>query len=370
VAYRPIVVKESMHGDITSIQFLRFIAATLVVLVHSAEAISQRLPGSISKSFLQNAFFGASGVHIFFVISGFIMVYTSFYKKNDGAFSSSAFLLKRIVRIYPIYFIYCALYVYFYHNFLGAPLLSLWEFIGSLLLLPGYSAMIIGPGWTLAYEIYFYLCFSIAMIVGLEKGIRALTVFFTASIALRFFIDISPQAINVFTNSLLIEFLFGAWIGYAVVSDVRVGNLPARLMVALGIAGFLAGIIFGFTRLPSLLMWGVPSALLVAGLVFSERNGHISRLIRKCSFLGDSSYSLYLIHVVLIDIVIVLAINSGGWVKGYAQNVGSAGMIFVCCVTTAYCIVVALISYELIERRLVGRLRDFFRRKNIVVPTN
>src|SRR4029078_3601956 len=185
--------------------------------------------------------------------SGFIMVYTSFYKGNDGGFSSSAFLSKRIVRIYPIYFVYCALYIYFYHRFLGAPFLSFWEFVGSLLLLPGYSAMIIGPGWTLAYEIYFYLCFSIAMIAGLEKGIRALTVFFAASIALRFFIVVSSQALNVFTNSLLIEFLFGAWIGYAVVSDVRVGNLPARLMVALGIAGFLAGIIFGFRRLPSLL---------------------------------------------------------------------------------------------------------------------
>ena len=67
---------------------------------------------------------------------------------------------------------------------------------------------------------------------------------------------------------------------------VRLGNFTARLMVAFGLAGFLAGIIFGFTRLPSLLMWGVPSALLVAGLVFSERNGHISTANKEMLVFG------------------------------------------------------------------------------------
>jgi exopolysaccharide production protein ExoZ len=363
-------IKEPLHGNVDSIQFLRFVAASLVVFWHSIEALNQHIPGTISKTILQNGLLGASGVHIFFVISGFIMVYSSFYRNNDGHFSFSKFLSRRAIRIYPIYFIYCGLYIYFYHNFLGAPLLSFGELIGSLLLLPGYSARIIGPGWTLAYEVYFYLCFSIAMIVGLKKGIRALTVFFLASIALRLAVDTGSQAIFVFTNSLLIEFLLGAWIGYAVVSEVRVGDLPARLMLALAFAGFLAGIIFGFNRLPAVLMWGVPSALLVAGSVFSELNGRIPTLIRKYSFLGDSSYSLYLIHVVLIDIVIVLAINTGDWITAYAQHVGTLGMILACCVITAYCIAVALFLYEVVERRLVGRLRDFFRRKSIVAPTS
>ena len=359
-----------MRENVASIQFLRFIAAVLVVFVHSSEAISQRLPGSISKTFLQNAFFGASGVHIFFVISGFIMVYTSFYKRNDDSFSSSTFLSRRIVRIYPIYFVYCAFYLYFYHNFLSAPFLSFGELVGAFLLLPGYSAKIIGPGWTLAYEVYFYLCFSIAMMVGLKKGIRALTIFFLVSIALHFSVDISPQFVFVYTNPLLIEFLFGAWIGYAIVSDVRLGDIPARLILALGIAGFLAGIIFGFSHLPSVLTWGGPSALLVAGAVFCERNGLIPALVKKYSFLGDSSYSLYLIHVVLIDIVIVLAIHSNDRIMAYAQHVGTSGMIIACCIMSAYCIAVALISYEFVEKRLTGRLRALFRPKSIGAPTN
>jgi len=357
-------VSEPLRGNVNSLQFLRFVAASLVVFWHSIEAINQHIPGTISKTILQNGLLGASGVHIFFVISGFIMVYTSFYKKSDGHFSFSTFLSRRAIRIYPIYFIYCALYIYFYHNFLGVPLLSFGELIGCLLLLPGYSAKIIGPGWTLAYEVYFYLCFSIAMILGLKKGIRTLTVFFLASIALRFFIYTSPQAIYVFTNSLLIEFLLGAWIGYAVVSRVHVGNLFAGMMLALALVGFLAGIVFGFDRLPSVLTWGIPSALLVAGGVFIERSGHLPTLIRRSSFLGDSSYSLYLLHVLLIDVVIVLATRSGGSIAIYAQQIGSFGIISVCSVLTIYCIIIAMISYELIERRLIAVQRIFFRRAN------
>ena len=369
--HRTVAVNESVPGNVTSIQFLRFVAAALVVFVHASEAVSQRLQGSMSETFLQNAFFGASGVHIFFVISGFIMVYTSFHKKNDGTFSSSTFLSRRFVRIYPIYFVYCAFYIYFYHNFLGTPLLSIGELIGALLLVPGYSSKIIGPGWTLAYEVYFYLCFSVAMMLGLKNGIRALTAFFLASISLRFFVDTSPQAIFVFTNSLLIEFLLGAWIGYAVVSDVHIGNLHAKLLLLLGLTGFIAGIIFGFARLPSVLAWGAPSALLVGGSVFIERNGRIPTLIRKCAFLGDSSYSLYLIHVLLIDILILvlLATNSSESLVTCAQYVGSGGMILVCCVMSAYCIAVAIVLYELIEKRGIGRLRGVFRRKSIVART-
>jgi exopolysaccharide production protein ExoZ len=363
-------VKESFRGNVVSIQFLRFVAATLVVFWHSIEAINQHIPGSVSNTIVQNGFFGASGVHIFFVISGFIMVYTSFYKSDD-LFSSLKFLSRRFVRIYPIYFVYCALYIYFYHNFLDTPLLSIGELIGALLLVPGYSAKIIGPGWTLAYEVYFYLCFSVAMMLGLKNGIRALTAFFLASISLGFFVDTSPQAIFIFTNSLLIEFLLGAWIGYAVVSDVRIGDLPARLLLLLGLTGFMAGIIFGFARLPSVLTWGAPSAFLVGGCVFIERNGHIPTLIRKCAFLGDSSYSLYLIHVVLIDIMILmlLATNPSQSLVTWAQYAGSGGMILVCCVVSAYCIAVAIVLYELIEKRGIGRLRGFFRRKSIVART-
>src|ERR1039457_2080593 len=139
-----------MRENIASIQFLRFVAAALVVLFHSTVAVQKYFTGTLSNLFINISAIGASGVHIFFVISGFIMVYTSFYKRSEK-FTASKFITKRIIRIYPIYFIYSAFYLYFYYLFSIGKNISLEHFFGSIVLLPGYSSYIIGPGWTLSF---------------------------------------------------------------------------------------------------------------------------------------------------------------------------------------------------------------------------
>jgi exopolysaccharide production protein ExoZ len=349
-----------MRKNVASIQFLRFIAATLVVLFHSTQAVSTYFVGSLPELFVKYSAIGASGVHIFFVISGFIMVYTSFYKQDD-AFNAPNFITKRIIRIYPIYFVYSALYLYFYDFFSTGKDLSVEQFLGSILLFPDYSSLIIGPGWTLSFEVYFYACFAIAMIFGLTRGLLLLSLFFLAAIVLRSAIDSNQPVIHVMTSSLLIEFLLGAWIGYATVSMVRISNKMANFMLALAVAGFLAGIVF--THLPSVIAWGIPSTLLVAGFVFKESNGRIPFLVKKCSFLGDSSYSLYLLHIVLIDAIILLAIYFDSSIGMHVSSIGFFGMMMVCFAITIYCIAMALISYELIEHKVVSSLQNLCRRK-------
>jgi exopolysaccharide production protein ExoZ len=356
-----------MRENVASIQFLRCVAAVLVVIVHTTIALNIYLSGSISNLFSYVAGFGGAGVHIFFVISGFIMVYTSFHLKTDN-FSTKKFLIKRIIRIYPIYFIYSSFYLFFYHYFSTGKNLTIEQLLGSILLLPGYSYYIIGPGWTLAYEVYFYACFSIAMGLGLTRGILALTLFFLAAIMSRFALDTNQPAIHVLTNPLLIEFLFGAWIGYAAISLVRIDNKLANLMLALAVAGFFAGIVFGLNGLPYSLTWGIPSALLVAGLVFREKNGRIPFLMKKLSFLGDSSYSLYLLHIVLIDAVIFAALYLDDSIKTHARLIGTFGMLIVCLAIVASCVAVAFVCYEQIEHRVIGRLQGLYRQKIAAVP--
>src|SRR5690348_2252421 len=185
-----------MREKISSIQFLRFVAAALVVLYHTTVALNKYIAGSLSQAFLHNAFFGASGVHIFFVISGFIMVFTSFGNASD-TFDASKFAFRRIIRIYPIYIIYALVYLCFYYAIGAGKGLTIPEFFGAMFLLPGYSASIIGPGWTLSYEVYFYLCFGLAMTLGLTRGLFALTLFFFGAIASRFVINTSDPVIHV-----------------------------------------------------------------------------------------------------------------------------------------------------------------------------
>ena len=292
------------------------------------------------------------------------MIFTSFYKR-DHQFNVTRFLAKRIIRIYPIYFLYAALYLCFYYFFSVTKGLSFKQFIGSILLFPGYSSLIIGPGWTLSYEIYFYACFAIAMTLGMTRGLVALTAFFLAAIALRSMVNTTQPFIHVVTSTLLLEFLLGAWIGFALVSMFRVSNGLANLLLILAVVGFSTGI---FIHLPSAITWGIPSVLLVAGFVFKEDNGRIPLFVKKWSFLGDSSYSLYLLHIVLIDAAVMFAIYLNASIGSHADPAGLFTMLVICFAMTLYCVIAALISYELVERRLIGLLSGLIRGRSATDP--
>src|SRR6185295_17913186 len=108
-----------MREKLASIQFLRFVAATLVVLFHTSIALEKYFPGGLSHAIVSNAVIGAAGIHIFFVISGFIMVHSSF-ESATGQFDQAKFAFRRFARIYPIYVVYAFVYLFFY-SAVGAP---------------------------------------------------------------------------------------------------------------------------------------------------------------------------------------------------------------------------------------------------------
>ncbi len=295
--------RRALPGKLHSIQLMRAIAATLVVLFHVHQAFANRFtpPSFAGESYLFA--FGAVGVHIFFVISGFIMVYTN---PPGTSFSAPIFLRRRLLRIYPIYWL-CAFLYLAAHALIGQPYkIDAMEISGALLLLPGNGSSIIGPAWTLVFEMYFYLCFGLAMLAGSGRGLILLTGFFVASVATGIFLPIDHPAWTLITSSLLIEFIAGAAIGWLLAA----GKLPARggcAIGALGLVLFALGIAGGYDRLPSILVWGVPSVLLILGLAMHEATNAPSRLVRKLGHFGDSSYALYLIHILLVTLAIELA---------------------------------------------------------------
>src|SRR6478672_4435661 len=206
-----------LPGTILSIQILRFVAALSVVVFHSHHAlvgrIADRVPGAVDHAF----YVGASGVHVFFVISGFVMVYTTF----RSGLTPGAFLSRRLIRIYPIYWLVAACYL-LAHYWLGTRYqLSPLQHLGALLLLPGESSLIIGPGWTLSFEMYFYLCFALSLFLGLTRGLILLSVVYILSIAAGLLLPQTGALAGLITNSLLLEFLAGAALGYAFARGLR-----------------------------------------------------------------------------------------------------------------------------------------------------
>src|SRR5438067_5401161 len=145
-------------GRLWSIQYLRFVAAFGVVLFHACSGTAH--PFAI----------GAIGVHLFFVISGFLMWRVTALEPQ----APRVFWLHRARRIIPLYWAAIALMVVLVHALKVRP----WEatdqagpVLKSMLFIPyraadGVVAPVVYPGWTLNYEAFFYLVFGLSLFLA------------------------------------------------------------------------------------------------------------------------------------------------------------------------------------------------------------
>ena len=156
-----------MKFTIISIQILRALAALLVVFHHARYQIRDFeafFYGGIWQS-------GQAGVDIFFVISGFIMWVTT----HDRRTTPLQFLTNRIVRIVPLYWLLtltvaaaCLIAPSLFRGVVLAPE----HVVKSLFFIPDfYPGMpthiwpLLLPGWTLNYEMIFYVVFAVALLL-------------------------------------------------------------------------------------------------------------------------------------------------------------------------------------------------------------
>lgn len=333
---------ELRRCTVHSIQLLRAAAATLVTFYHAHTYFF----GSNSKEIIPNESYifgiGAVGVHIFFVISGFIMVMTS---HSSQYYRFIEFISRRARRIYPIYWISMLICLFVFAIFAKMLPLTLSELLGAAILLPGQAGNVIGAAWTLSYEIYFYLCFGLAMCLGLNRGLLVLAAYFLASIAIGVIIPDKGPILAQATNSLLLEFLGGTMIGWLAVRD----RLPQRLgplLTAFALAYFLTGWIEGYDRVPHVISWGIPSVLLVLGLVSWESMAGAHRVVKAAGPLGDSSYALYLNHEAIILVVAAICSFARHW-----QAIPIAIM------ATVICIIFGEVVHRGIENPVLQRLQ-------------
>ena len=271
---------------LVNIQALRALAALLVVIAHVG-GLSAALPFMPKMG----GHFGIGGVDLFFVISGFIMVFITHDDWNPARF-----LIARALRIYPLWWLCLAVVLSgVMHEIDPAWLAS------SFLLLPWispsgelYPAFV--PGWTLIYEVYFYALFAITM---MATNRRLISLKLAALIgALAVFASLLPShwAFHQFaTRDVLLEFIFGAIIGEL--------YLARRITFALVVPVALLGIAVWFSGYSRdefrALFYGVPSGAAVAVALFLEQRLSLtaSRFVQT---LGNASYSLYLVHVIVV----------------------------------------------------------------------
>jgi peptidoglycan/LPS O-acetylase OafA/YrhL len=299
------------QNKINSIQGLRAIAASLVVLLHVLGMVEKfSLDYSVLNNFFHFRHFGSSGVDIFFVISGFIMTVVSVNKYGSKG-ASVDFFKRRLIRIIPLYWFYSSLMILLIclPFTLQQSVFDIAFAIRSYLFIPSLNPTsqemmpLVAQGWTLSYEMYFYILFALFLLFKRGWFLPAISTIFAICVYLGFKYDIEPNSsYRLFTNPILVEFLMGCFIGSAYVSRRRLGVSSSSVLIGIGCLGFLATILFGKSGYTRVVDWGLPAACLVAGVVNLE-NAKGFKTPKFLIKLGDSSYSLYLYHTFALMVV-------------------------------------------------------------------
>ncbi|HED2468190.1 TPA: acyltransferase [Enterobacter mori] len=294
-----------------SIQILRGLAAVAVVIDHVTHYMHKSFSGEswLYSSNIYNV--GGFGVDLFFCISGFIMVITT-YNKPSGFSQSLTFLKKRFVRIYPTYWFYCILTLALPFILYGkTDLISKYDplfLLQSFLLLPAKISEssfspFLGQGWTLQYELYFYLVFALALLVlSGWKVIALCSSIIIALLATSKYSTFNESVHYLVSNPIVIDFIMGMIAAKLYISLSCKGvSLPPIIG---GIALFVTVLLISFnviykSPIDRVILFGVPSFFIVT--LFSLVSINPVKLINKFLVqLGEASYTIYLAHMIFI----------------------------------------------------------------------
>ena len=277
-----------------STQVFRFVAAFMVIILHSTFYASERL--GIKIPLYEQ---GSNGVRLFFVISGFVMIISSEkFKIKAGGWK--VFAIKRIIRIVPIYWIVTTYKLFIlivassvvYHAKLDVSYILKSYFFIPAMNVDGKLQPFLGVGWTLNFEMFFYFFFTVALAFRLNT-ILFLSLIFIPLAILSNFINTSWPDVRFYANPIVLDFLYGMIAGQLILKNKK---LPPKIAVAVIGIGLL------YLFLPQLaaknlfenLLIGIAAFLVIYGGASIENlwTSKPGWLI----YLGGASYSLYLVH--------------------------------------------------------------------------
>jgi exopolysaccharide production protein ExoZ len=289
----------------------RGIAALLVVLVHASAMLAE--PKYFGEMPFDGIFrFAHAGVDFFFVLSGFIIYYV--HRRDIGVPDRlPGYATKRFVRIYPAYWVVCAIFaaILVYSPTRERTEQDLGNIVTSLTLLPAMTPPILGVAWSLKHEILFYTLFGLLFLnrrlgraaLGIWAALIAWNIAVTWVTGHPWFGGIAGDLVFRIFN---IEFFFGLLVAHLVLN----GRLwhPLALLVLGTLLFFGNGLLESWgpempvEYPPRHLAYAAGAALALYGLATAEKSGRL-RVPAALVALGTASYSIYLLHVILIMIM-------------------------------------------------------------------
>ena len=337
------------------VQIYRSFAVLSVLIFHGGLVTQGRYGTSPIDHFWQVGF---SGVHFFFVISGFIIL-TAHHRDLGHKERILAYLSKRLVRIYPFYWIVFLIWGG-WRLFSGQ--LPPWDFLTNAFIFHSKVKHVIPVTWTLAHEMVFYLIFSMVILSPRMGGI-AVMLWMLATTGL----EDKPAAVLI--NPINLEFGFGLLSAHAC---LKLKTQRESLKNILGIAFLVAGVAgFAFTHhrvqtdpaifarwpIHPVTVWGYGvsgACLLLASL--SPAIERIAKNQRLLLLIGNASYAIYLVHLQIEKSAADLLKHLPLLWDTQHPNVYSANIILV--TISLMALTVGILAHRWIENPLVfGYLR-------------
>jgi exopolysaccharide production protein ExoZ len=327
---------------IRSIQYLRAVAALTVVWVHARFVI----PGIADQ--LGEPYLGGSGVDLFFVISGFIMVVTT--ARDD--LTPQKFFMLRVIRVVPLYWVATLALIAWEAGGGFAPF-EISSIAKSLLFIP-FSWLgdakglwpILANGWTLNYEMFFYALFALSLAAPRRVRFPALGLTLGSLVVIgRVFGPFASPLASFYSSPLLLEFAAGMILAHGWLRDGWRSGLPLSLFL----------IVFGFYCMGSL-----HSRSMIMGGAFLVVSGCLNPRIcaiqnRPLLELGNASYSIYLIHQFVLEAL------AWSWTRMFPRITWVSSASFAA-LALVLCAVVGCLCYRFIEQPMTSQLRKLVKK--------
>jgi exopolysaccharide production protein ExoZ len=342
------------------LQVLRGIAALMVMTAHTELFWYMATSDPRAANFPAN---GALGVDIFFIISGFVVTYAT-VRRSGSTESAGTFIARRFLRIAPTYWLMScvAVAILVWHHLQGEPISTYpspigYYILGSFLFLPlplhgTISAPVLAVGWSLNIEMYFYVLFAFGLWLraSISRFIASSVLIVTLVIVIQ-----APSRVTGYGATMLCEFIAGVLLARYVILG---GEISGRIAIP---AGAVSALILIFVPLKmSFLTWrGLtcgPLAFFIVLAAISLENRQSWHWPKPLVALGTISYSLYLVHVPLAQVLMPVLCKVH--IVRLASPTRLSHLIFV--VTgIAFSLAAAVLFYRLAEKPT----HDFARRR-------
>jgi peptidoglycan/LPS O-acetylase OafA/YrhL len=278
-----------------------------------------------------------------------------------------------LIRIVPLYWTITAVFIVFFmaarNGFaaaIAASNTSVGTIIASFMFVPyprpdGIMFPLHMLGWTLNYEVFFYAIFAGAVILSRQRAVVVIGILFTLIVAAGHLFAPLPQPFAYWSDPIILEFCFGMILALAYLNGVRLPPAASYALLVGAILALAATAVRGIDLPWRTIEWGLPATALLGGCVLSRQAARPGILGRSFWFLGNASYSLYLLHSIVFIVAGRILFNHIGPAGGpWAW----AALLFVLSLTAA------ALCYLFFEKPVTRALQRTLGKRNSLKPAH